>query len=57
MVGWFVEVCRRRGLKFNAGKNEVIVLNRKEGLECEVCINGICLQYVSKFEYLGCVLE
>ena len=21
MVGWFVEVCRRRGLKVNAGKS------------------------------------
>ena len=27
MVGQFVEVCRRRGLKFNAGKTKVIVLN------------------------------
>ena len=22
MVGWFAEVCRRRGLKFNAGKEQ-----------------------------------
>ena len=27
MVRWFSEVCRRRGLKFNAGKCKVIVLN------------------------------
>ena len=26
MVGRFVEVCRRRGLKVNAGKNKVMVL-------------------------------
>ena len=28
MVGRFVEVCRRRELKVNAGKSEVIILNR-----------------------------
>ena len=33
MVGQFVEVCRRRGLKVNAGKSKVMVLNGKEGLE------------------------
>ena len=27
MVGRFVEVCRRRGLKINAGKSKVMVLN------------------------------
>ena len=26
MVGRFTELCRRRGLKVNAGKNKVIVL-------------------------------
>ena len=30
MVGWFAEVCRRRGLKVNAGKSKVMVLNGKE---------------------------
>ena len=28
MVRWFTEVCRRRGLKVNADKSKVIVLNR-----------------------------
>ena len=36
MVGRFVEVCRGRGLKVNADKSKVIVLNVEEGLECEV---------------------
>ena len=36
MVGWFVEACRRGGLKVNAGKSKVMVLNGEEGLECEV---------------------
>ena len=34
MVGPFVEVCSRRGLKVNAGKIKVMVLNGKAGLEC-----------------------
>ena len=57
MVGLFVEVCRRRGVKVNAGKSKVIVLNGEESLECEVYIDGIRLQHVSEFKYLGCVLD
>ena len=26
-------------------------------LECEVCIDGIHLEHVSEFKYLGCVLD
>ena len=40
-----------------AGESKVIVLNGKEGLECEVYVDGICLEHVSKFKYLGCVLD
>ena len=32
MVGWFAEVCRRRGLKVIVGKSKVMVLNGEEGL-------------------------
>ena len=32
---WFVEVCRRRGLKVNAGKRKGMVMSGEEGLECE----------------------
>ena len=35
----------------------VMVLGGEEGLECEVGINGICLEHVSEFKYLGCVLD
>ena len=56
MVGRFVEVCKSRGLKVNAGKIKLMVLNRDEGLECEVHVDGICLEHVSEFKYLGCVL-
>ena len=41
MVGRFPEVCRRRRLKVNAGKSKVMLLNGKEGLECEVHVDGI----------------
>ena len=36
MVGRFAEMCKRRGLKINAGKNKVMVLNGEEGLECRI---------------------
>ena len=42
MVGRLAEVCRR-GLKVNAGKSKVMVLNGEEGLECEVHVDEIRL--------------
>ena len=50
----FAEVCRRRGLKGNAGNSKDIVLNGEKGLECEVHLYGIRLEHVSEFKYLGC---
>ena len=49
--GTFCEMCRRRGLKVNASKSKVIVVGWEVGLECEVCVDGMQL------EYLGCVLD
>ena len=57
MVRRFDEVCRRRGLKVNAGKSKVMILNGEEGIEYEVHVNGVCLEYVSEFKYLGYVLD
>ena len=51
MVGRFVEVCRR-ALKVNAGKRKVMVLNGEDGLECEVHVDEVRLEHVSKFRYL-----
>ena len=48
---------RRGGLKFNAAESKVMLLNGEEGLEYEVYIVGIHLEHVSKFKYLGCVLD
>ena len=56
-MGRFVEVCRRRGLKVNGVRKKVMVLGGKEGLECEVCVDGIRLEHVSEFKYLGCALD
>ena len=56
-VGRFIEVCRRRGLKVNAGKSKVMLLGWEEGLECEVCVNEIRLKYVLEFKYLGFILD
>ena len=41
MLKWFVEVCRRRGLKVNGGKSKVMILNGEERLECEVHVDEI----------------
>ena len=54
MVGYFVQVCRRRGIKVNRGKSKVMLLGGEEGLECEVCVNAIRFEHVSEFKYLGC---
>ena len=55
MVGRFVEDFRRRGLKANAVKSKVMVLNGKDGLECEIRVYVVRLEHVSEFKYLGCV--
>ena len=34
-----------------------MVVGGKEGLECEVCVDGMQLEHVSEFKYLGCVLD
>ena len=34
-----------------------MLLNREEVLECEAYLDGIRLEHVSKFKFLGCVLD
>ena len=48
MMGWFAEVCKRKGMKVNICKSKVIVLNGEEGLECKVHIARIQLEHVLK---------
>ena len=57
MVGRFVEVCRRRGLKVNAGKSKVMILKEEGGLEREVHVDRIRLEHVLEFNYSRCVLN
>ena len=57
IVGWFVEVHKRRRLKVNAGKSKMMVRNGEEGLEYKVNVDGIHLEHLSELKYLGCVLE
>ena len=46
IVEQFAEVCRKRGLKINAGKSKVMVLNGDEGFLCEVHVDFIRLEHV-----------
>ena len=55
MVGTYGEMCRRGGLKVNAGKSKVMVLGWEEAFDYEVCVDGIRLEHVSEFKYLGCL--
>ena len=50
-------MCKSRGLKVNASKSKVMVLNEEEELEYEVHVDGIHLEHVYKLKYLGCVLD
>ena len=51
MMGLSVEVCRKRGLKVNAGKRKVMVMNGEEGLECEIHVDGVRLEHVFEFKF------
>ena len=55
IVGRFLEVCKRRDLEVNASKSRVMLLNGEEGLEYEVSVDGLQLEDVSEFKYLGCI--
>ena len=54
MVGRFVEVGRRKGLKVNADTNKVMVLDGEEGSVCEVLVDGARVKHVSEFKCLRC---
>ena len=55
IMGCFVEICRRGGLKVNAGKTKVIVLwGGEEGLECEICMDGGQLEKVLVKTFVVC---
>ena len=35
----------------------MMLLRGEDGLEFEVCLDGMGLEHVSEFKYLGCVLN
>ena len=49
MVGHFLEVFKRRGLKVSVGKSKVMLLNGEDRLECEFHIDRMELEHVSEF--------
>ena len=55
--GRFVEMCRRSGLKGNACKSNVMLLGMEEGVECELCVDGLRIEHVLEFKYLLCVMD
>ena len=44
-------------MKDNAGKSKLMALNGEEGLECAILRDGIQLEHVSEFKYLGSILD
>ena len=54
MIEYFIQVCKRRGLKPNASKSKVIVLGGKE-LMCEFSLDESLFKHVSEFKYLSSV--
>ena len=46
-------MCRRTGLKINAGKSKVMVLVEEGGLEDEDCIDRMQLELALEVKYLG----
>ena len=55
--GRSVELCKRRGLKLNADKTNLMVLPWKEELECEIRVDGARLEQVSELKYFGYGLD
>ena len=53
MVGCFVEVCRRRCLRFNADKSKVMVICREERMACDVLVNRVQMEHVLECKYFG----
>ena len=38
----------------NAGKRKVMVLGQEDELVYEICVDGVQLEHMSEFNYLGC---
>jgi hypothetical protein len=56
LVKEFNRVCKRRGLAINVGKSKVMVMNGVD-VQCHVEVDGVQLEQVSEFKYLGYMIE
>ena len=56
MVERFGTVWKRRGLKVNVDKSNVMVVS-EDSPQCEVMLDGEQLEQVSEFKYLGYMLD
>ena len=57
VVGHFVEVCRKRGLKGGANKEKSDGVRLVGGLGCEIHVDEAYLEQVSVLKYFRCVLD
>ena len=48
MIGCFMKVCKRMGMRVNANKSKVMALGG------EVFLDRMRLEHISEFKYLGC---
>ena len=53
VIGSFIVVCKRKGVRTNADKRKGMVLGGGEGSLCKVIVGGEPLKHASKFKYLG----
>ena len=57
LSGLYRDVQKPRFLQNLKGYRTISIGEREEGLECEACVDGIRLEHVSEFKYLGGVLD
>ena len=50
MVGRFVKVCMRSGLKVIADKSNVLMLGGEKGLGCKIRVEVVRFEQVSEFK-------
>ena len=54
-LDWFFDACLDAGIKISTIKTEIIYLSRHPA-HCSFQINGVTIQQLKKFKYLGVTL-
>ena len=57
LVNEFGTVCKKRNLAVNTNKSKVVVFERGEATECTVRLDGVDMENVKVFKYLGSVMS